>query len=67
MSERTRGWVMTVCGLLVLGLNVIEVADQGATVWNFANDRGRHVPVVLRVRDHRPSAGTAVSTGNVTA
>jgi len=36
MSERTRGWVMTVSGLLVLGLNVIEVADRGATAWNFA-------------------------------
>ena len=36
MSERTRGWVMTVCGLLVLALNVIEAADRGATAWNFA-------------------------------
>ncbi|MEX0948622.1 MAG: hypothetical protein WD296_07440 [Acidimicrobiia bacterium] len=34
MSERTRGFVMVVCGLLVLGLNVIEAADRGATAWN---------------------------------
>jgi hypothetical protein len=34
MSERTRGFVMVVSGLLVLALNVIEVADQGATAWN---------------------------------
>ncbi len=34
MPERTRGFVMVVCGLLVLMLNVIEVADQGATAWN---------------------------------
>jgi hypothetical protein len=34
VSERTRGFVMVVCGLLVLGLNVIEVADRGATAWN---------------------------------
>ena len=35
MSERTRGWVMTVSGLVVLALNVIEVGDRGATTWNF--------------------------------
>ncbi|HEY7106781.1 MAG TPA: hypothetical protein VH986_10285 [Acidimicrobiia bacterium] len=34
MPERARGFVMVVCGLLVLMLNVIEVADRGATVWN---------------------------------
>jgi hypothetical protein len=34
MSERTRGFVMVVCGLLVLALNVIEAADRGATAWN---------------------------------
>jgi hypothetical protein len=34
MPERTRGFVMVVCGILVLMLNVIEVADRGATTWN---------------------------------
>jgi hypothetical protein len=33
-SERSRGFVMVVSGLVVLLLNVIEVADRGATVWN---------------------------------
>ena len=34
MAERTRGFVMVVCGLLVLALNVIEAVDRGATAWN---------------------------------
>lgn len=34
MSERARGFVMVVCGLLVLALNVIEAVDRGATAWN---------------------------------
>jgi hypothetical protein len=25
---------MAICGLLVLALNVVEAADQGATAWN---------------------------------
>lgn len=35
MSERARGWVMVVAGLLVMGLNVVEVADRGSSTWNF--------------------------------
>lgn len=34
MSQRGRGFVMVVCGLLVLALNVVEAADRGATAWN---------------------------------
>ncbi|MFI5045486.1 MAG: hypothetical protein ACHQIG_00365 [Acidimicrobiia bacterium] len=34
MKERTRGYVMAVCGLIVLALNVVEAADRGATAWN---------------------------------
>jgi uncharacterized membrane protein HdeD (DUF308 family) len=34
VKERTRAWVMVVCGLVVLALNVVEAADRGATAWN---------------------------------
>jgi hypothetical protein len=34
MSQRGRGIVMSVCGVLVLALNVVEAADRGATAWN---------------------------------
>jgi hypothetical protein len=34
MSERRRGVVMALCGILVLALNVIEAVDRGATAWN---------------------------------
>jgi hypothetical protein len=34
MAERTRGFVMVVCGLIVLALKVIEAVDRGATAWN---------------------------------
>ena len=34
MKERTRGWVMAVCGLVVLALNVVEAANRGATGLN---------------------------------
>lgn len=33
-GDRNRGVVMAVCGIIVLGLNVIEVADVGASAWN---------------------------------
>jgi hypothetical protein len=35
VAERTRGIVMTVCGLAVLALNVIDAADRGASSFNF--------------------------------
>jgi hypothetical protein len=28
---------MAVCGLIVLGLNVVEAADRGATPWNLVS------------------------------
>jgi hypothetical protein len=34
MADRRRGVVMAICGILVLGLNVLEAADRGATPWN---------------------------------
>jgi len=34
VAERNRGIVMSVCGLLVLALNVIDAANRGASGFN---------------------------------
>jgi hypothetical protein len=34
VPERNRGIVMSVCGLLVLALNVIDAANRGASGFN---------------------------------
>jgi len=35
MSNRTRGMVMAISGIVVLATSVIEAADRGASGWNF--------------------------------
>jgi uncharacterized membrane protein HdeD (DUF308 family) len=34
VKERRRAWIMVVCGLIVLALNIVEATDRGTTVWN---------------------------------
>ncbi len=34
MSIRTRGFIMVGAALIALAANVIEAADEGASVWN---------------------------------
>lgn len=33
-SNKTHGILLSVCGIAILALNVIEAADRGATIWN---------------------------------
>jgi hypothetical protein len=34
MSTRTRGFIMVGAALIALAANVVEAADEGASVWN---------------------------------
>lgn len=36
-SGRNRGIVIAICGILVLGLNVVEASTRGATAWNLVS------------------------------
>jgi hypothetical protein len=34
MSNRTRGFIMVIAALIALAANVIDAANDGASVWN---------------------------------
>ena len=33
-SKKTHGILLSLCGIAVLALNVVEAVDRGATIWN---------------------------------